>query len=143
MSISRIVAVGWPWATALAGGALISAGLGGLLARAEFDIVTAGLQAIGVVIALGLGAATLRRDSHDRRVDRVLALHEGLMTGELWLARRRLIIHFRCLIASPAEGVPVVTRQQLRDDPLISRYSVDGGAPQQDVDLVISLLRAS
>lgn len=112
------------------------AGATGVVDSARFGALTGGVQAIGVVVALGLGAATLLRDSRDRRVDRVLALHEELMTGELWHARHRLVRHLRSL---GAEGkARAVSRAELMNDPDVSHY--DGGTeatPLMDADLLV------
>jgi len=135
--IRRIVSTGWPWAAAAAGAALLAIGVTGILDQSTFNVVIGGLQAIGVVVALGLGAATLRRDSYDRRVDRTLALNQEFMTGAIWLARRRLFAHIKSLAADPAMGFQVITREQLRRDPQISRYRDGEGSPEDDVDLMM------
>jgi hypothetical protein len=137
MWVRRLASLTWPWAIAAAGLALLVAGVTGAMSQSAFNVVTASLQAVGVVLALGLGAATLRRDSHDRRVDRVLALNQELMSGELWHARQRLAEHFKTLRAGPADAFGVVTRDQLFGDPAIGKYASAEGVPGEDVDRLV------
>lgn len=65
------------------------------LAPDRYQAYTSALQAVGVLATLGIAAATLRGDSRDRRVDRVLELHHELISGETGAARTRLGAHFR------------------------------------------------
>lgn len=48
------------------------------------------IQTLGVLLALVVAVATLRSDSRDRRVDRVLSFHREFTTGEVGEARSRL-----------------------------------------------------
>ncbi|MDI1464294.1 hypothetical protein QEZ54_25310 [Catellatospora sp. KI3] len=113
-----------------------------LLDRDAYGAMTDGVQAVGVVAALGLAAATLLRDNRDRRVDRALALHQELSTGDLWQARQRLVTHLTRLDAEQRkEGDPErvrrVTREQLRSDPRASVYADGIGSPRIDADLLV------
>jgi hypothetical protein len=121
--------------------ALLALGLTGWVGPSTYSSLTAGVQAVGVVIALGLGAATLMRDNRDRRVDRVLALHQELMTGDVWQARYCLVRHLRKLGQDGKSRA--VSRQELIDDPTVSRYDPEGSAsPLWSVpDLVDTRLR--
>jgi hypothetical protein len=65
------------------------------LAPDRYQAYTSGVQAVGVLATLLIAMVTLRGDSRDRRVDRVLALHYELTSGETGIARRRLGAHFR------------------------------------------------
>ncbi|MGW5241876.1 hypothetical protein ACWEOW_23325 [Monashia sp. NPDC004114] len=49
------------------------------------------VQTIVVAITLVVALITYRHDSHDRRVDRVLALHRELVTGQVGASRRALL----------------------------------------------------
>jgi hypothetical protein len=121
---------------ALATIALLSLGLTSWIGQSTYASLTAGVQAAGVVIALGLGAATLMRDNRDRRVDRVLALHQELMTGDIWQARYRLVRHLRKL-GKDGKSRPV-SRQELINDPTVSRYPPEESAsPLIDADLLV------
>jgi uncharacterized protein (DUF58 family) len=53
------------------------------------------IQAVFIVAALAVAAGTLLSDSRDRRVDRVIALHSELTSGELQEARIRFVNHLR------------------------------------------------
>jgi hypothetical protein len=116
--------------------AVLAVGVTGAMSHDSYNALTGGLQAIGVVIALGLGAATLMRDSHDKRLDRVLALHQELMTGDLWRARHRLVAHLGRL--GRAGRTRIVTREELRSDPELSHYlDVPDARPLDDADLLM------
>ena len=85
---------------------------------------------------MGLGVATLMRDSRDKRLDRVLSLHQELMTGDLWRARHRLVAHLREL--GQGDRTRAVTREELRSDADVSRYAdVPDARPLHDVDLLM------
>lgn len=102
----------------------------------RYASLTSGVQALGVVTALAVGVATLMRDSRDRRVDRVLALHHELMTGDVWQARYRLVGHLRVLGRETASRS--VSREELINDPDVSRYKPgSSGAPITDADLLM------
>jgi hypothetical protein len=49
----------------------------------QYAALAGAIQALAVAPAVAIAAATLYRDSHDRRVDRVLAFHQELMSGEV------------------------------------------------------------
>lgn len=62
---------------------------------AYWGAVVGGIQAAVVVMVLVIGLWTLRRDSRDRRVDRVYALHKELTVGEVGASRARLGSYLR------------------------------------------------
>jgi hypothetical protein len=107
------------------------------LAVESFSAWATGVQAAGVVLALSLAVKTLRNDSRDRRVDRTLALHKELTSGRLDAARRRLVDHLK---EHGTGEFPVwqVTRDELRNDPALSRYSEPNEtfSPEQDAGLL-------
>lgn len=106
--------------------ALITIILAALIAPAAFlnsnrySAYATGLQALGVLIALILALITLDADRHDKRVDRVLALHQELVTGEIEGCRIRLIDHLRK--RGGGRHVLAVTREDLQKDPRLSHY---------------------
>lgn len=53
------------------------------LSSGRYSAFASGVQAAGVLVALILALITLDADRHDKRVDRVLALHQELVTGEI------------------------------------------------------------
>ena len=89
----------------------------------KYTALTAGVQAIGVIVALTVAVLTLRADSRDRRVDRVLALHQELTTGEVQAARVALAGHLRR--QTPTGKAITVSLKQLGEDPKLSRYAKD------------------
>lgn len=96
------------------------------------------VQAIGVLATLGIAVATLRDDSRDRRVDRVLALHQELTSGETGAARVRLVQHLK--EHGKNSRVLQVTTAQLRDRASkLSRYkdSSVNETPGDDVGLLL------
>lgn len=111
-------------------------GVLGIVDGGVYDSITNGVQAVGVVVALSLAAATLIRDNRDRRVDRVLSLHQELMNGSVWEARYRLVYHLRA--HGYGGSVRRVTRQELNEDPSVSQYRPGiQGNPAQDADLLV------
>lgn len=61
----------------------------------KYSAWASGLSAFAVALALGLAVVTLRTDVKDRQVDRTLALHAELTSGEINEARVRLVDHLR------------------------------------------------
>ena len=61
----------------------------------KYSAWATGLSTIAVVLALALAIVTLRTDVKDRQVDRTLALHAELTSGEIDDARLRLGNHLR------------------------------------------------
>jgi hypothetical protein len=61
----------------------------------KYSAWATGLSTIAVVLALALAVVTLRTDVKDRQVDRTLALHAELTSGEINDARLRLADHLR------------------------------------------------
>jgi hypothetical protein len=104
------------------------------------------VQAIFVVMALLVAAASLRvavatleSDSRDRRVDRVIALHEELMSGTTGGGRSRLA---RLLRSRGSAGVCLqVSRDQLRGNTDVSAYDEASdkasGSPAHDLTLLL------
>jgi hypothetical protein len=108
-----------------------------LLPADQYGALASAIQALAVVPAITVGALYLRADSHDRRVDRVLEFHEQLTSGEVQAARTRLTRHLR---KHGVDGRPRVTsREELRSDPTMSKYSDNDSehSPHQDVNLVL------
>lgn len=95
----------------------------------NYVALMAGVQAIGVVVALTVAALTLQADSRDRRVDRVLALHQELVTGEVQAARVALVRHLR---RRPDRRAISVSLERLDKDPELSRYAEDSEHPSGD-----------
>jgi hypothetical protein len=91
-------------------------------------------QAVGILATLGIATVTFRGDSRDRRVDRVLALHNELTSGEVGAARRRLAAHLRQ--HGPRDRlkqwVLQATTEQLKKQSDLSHYRHD--SPKQVSD---------
>jgi hypothetical protein len=92
----------------------------GFLGSGRYSAYASGLQAAGVLVALVLAMITLDADRHDKRVDRVLALHQELVSGEIEGCRVRLIDHLRK--RGGGHRIVAVTRDDLQRDPRISSY---------------------
>lgn len=98
-------------------------------------------QAVGILATLGIATVTFRGDSRDRRVDRVLALHNELTSGEVGAVRRRLAAHFRQ--HGPRDGskqwVLQTTTEQLKKRSDLSRYRDDGlkQTPSEDAAVLL------
>lgn len=87
------------------------------LSAAQYGALAAGVQAFGVVAALAFGAATLARESRDKRVDRVIAAFDSYQVGHLDV-KYRLSEHLR-----GKDGLlRPVTYSQLRHDPTLLAY---------------------
>lgn len=104
--------------------------LPGLVTTPEwFTAYATGIQAAGVIAALAYAARSLHADNHDRRVDRVLDLHEMLISGDINDARARLVQHLRSLgVDGRARTVRVA---QLEQDRGLSTYRRPEDAPHQ------------
>lgn len=114
--------------------AFLALGLTGWLDSGTYGALTGGVQAIGVVVALALGTATLRSDSRDRRVDRVLALHQELFGGEVQAARIRLVNHMR---SGSSRRAKVVSRADLADGSLAEYSSSSVYLPRRDANVLL------
>ncbi len=102
----------------------------------RYSAYASGVQAMGVLIALILAMLTLGADRHDKQVDRVLALHSELVTGEVQSSRIRLIDHLR----RRGGGIYVheATRDDLQKDPRLSAYDVKSEyTPLHDANTVL------
>jgi len=106
------------------------------LSPGRYSAYATGLQALGVLIAVVLAVVTIDTDRHDKQVDRVLALHHELVTGEIEGCRVRLIDHLRK--RGGGSHVLPVTREGLQKDPRLSSY--DGSTrytPFHDANTVL------
>jgi hypothetical protein len=102
-----------------------------------YDEYATGLQAFGLVLALGLGVWTIDSGTRSQAVDRSLALHAELTTGETDRARRRLARHLRDHAVAPLR-VRSATVTELRDDPSLNEYATEQYAsPAEDAVLVL------
>jgi len=113
------------------------------LSEGTYAAFTGGVQAFVVIVALVVAVRTLLSDSKDRRVDRVLALHEELTSGPTGAARTRLA-HFLKQMGS-GDVCLQVSREQLqsRDKTDVSAYldpgDQDSGNPERDLTLILRL----
>jgi hypothetical protein len=108
------------------------------LTASQYSTVASVIQAAAVIPAIVIAALALNRDSRDKRVDRVLELHRELNSGELKEAKRRLTSHLR--EHGPAGHVRPTTYEELRDDPVMSKYSSEPGCnPRSDASEILRL----
>jgi hypothetical protein len=106
------------------------------LNSSRYSAYASGLQATGVLIALILAVITLDADRHDKQVDRVLALHQELVTGDIEGCRIRLIDHLRK--RGGGRYVQTVTRDDLQKDPRLSSYDGPSGhTPFHDANTLL------
>lgn len=108
-----------------------------LLKADQYSALASAIQALAVVPAITVAALSLVADSHDRRVDRVLEFHQQVTSGGVQAARLRLVHHLR---GHGTNGkVRQTTRDELRADPVLSKYSGDAShiRPIDDVNLVL------
>jgi len=106
------------------------------LSPGRYSAYATGLQALGVLIAVVLAVVTIDTDRHDKQVDRVLALHQELVTGEIEGCRVRLIDHLRK--RGGGHRVLSVTRDDLQRDPRLSSYDGPSGyTPFHDANTVL------
>jgi hypothetical protein len=107
----------------------------------RYQAVVAGVQAFGVIIALLFAAVTIRNDTQDKRVDRAVELHDLVVSEPIYDARVRLAQHLR---AFGDGAVRLVSQDELRNDPLISRYDPDPGVtPQRDLNRILRIFERS
>lgn len=92
-----------------------------LLTASQYSAMASAIQAAAVVPAVAIAALALNRDSRDKRVDRVLDLHREFNSGELKDAKKRLSVHLR--EHGVDRHVRPTTHEELRDDPVLSKYS--------------------
>ena len=104
-----------------------------LFANSErYQAVSSGVQALGLIVTLVFAAVAIRNDTHDKRVDRAVDLYNRVVSEPIYDARVRLARHLRALGGG---SVRQVAQQELRTDPLISRYDPDPGVtPEQDLN---------
>ncbi len=99
-----------------------------VLDSGQYQAFTGAIQALGLVVALGLAWATLESDSRDRRVDRVLSLHGELTTGEVQAARTALTRLLRDRGTSPLvlrptlDELGAISDEARRNGALVLRY---------------------
>ena len=106
-----------------------------LLSSGQYQALATGVQAVGVLVALALGVSTLRADSKDRRVDRVIAYHSQMTGGELQLARQRLIEY---LLDHASGGVlPVLSWTDLRSQSKLIAYADSTESPVRDAQRLL------
>lgn len=112
---------------------LISASL---LNANQYGALASTIQAVAVVPAIAIAALALTRDSRDKRVDRVLDLHKELHSSDMEGATDRLSAHLRKHgIAGKARPT---SREELRGDPVLSKYSSDSQfKPGADIALIL------
>lgn len=109
-----------------------------LLTPERLSGVAAAVQAVAVVPLLGIGVVTLLRDNAEKRADRTLALHDELMTGQVWRARTRLVEEIRH--KHPRGPLVRVARRAMRDSPAWHTYSdpkFDDALPVVDANLIL------
>ncbi|MFC6093048.1 hypothetical protein [Saccharothrix lopnurensis] len=102
----------------------------------QYQALATGVQALGVTVALVFGAGTLLSDTRNRRVDRALALHAELTTGDVQAARVRLLLRLQ---AAREEGkVRPVSLDRLRTDGEFAAYADPAqGRPIRDANVVL------
>jgi len=102
----------------------------------RFKVWISIVQAVGLIMALTFTTLTFRRDSKDRRVDRVLALHAELMSDPVASARRRLV---RLIRSRTKDGkVLRLSRDELRTNPEYKIYSFSSdNHPFEDSSIVL------
>jgi hypothetical protein len=106
------------------------------LTSGQFNAVAAIVQAAAVIPAVVIAALALANDSRGKRVDRVLDFHREFTSEELQSATARLIAHLR-EHGSNGRARPT-SRDELRHDPVLSRYANDiGSDPRSDVSLIL------
>jgi hypothetical protein len=104
-----------------------------VLDASQYGALAAGVQAFGVVAALGFGAATLAREAKDKRLDRVAAIFDGYQTGHSD-ARYRLL----GLLEGPDGISKPASLRQIRHDPAFSRYpDTPGVKPSIDAERIL------
>jgi hypothetical protein len=110
--------------------------IAGVFSDSVYAKLTNGAQAVGVVIALSVAAATLLADSKDRRLDRVLALHKELTSGETHHARARLVDHLRAL--GHGGKARTASHVDLIEDSVLAHYaSMTDRTPRLDLNIII------
>ena len=106
-----------------------------LLDAQRYAAYAAGLQALGVLVALILAGMALNSDRHDKQVDRVILLHSELVNGETQAARIRLVDHLRLW---GGRYVRSVTRNELQSSPGLSVYRYDkSSTPLNDANTIL------
>ena len=107
-----------------------------LLNANQYGALASTIQAAAVIPAIAIAALALTRDSRDKRVDRVLDLHKELHSSDMEGATVRLAVHLR---ENGIDGKARPTsREELRDDPVLSKYSSDSQfRPRDDVNLIL------
>jgi hypothetical protein len=102
----------------------------------QLDAVAAIVQAVAVIPAVIIAALALANDSRGKQVDRVLDFHREFNSEELQSACVRLIAHLR---EHGTNGrVRPTSRDELRHDPVLSRYANDiAHDPRSDVSLIL------
>ena len=86
----------------------------------QYGAVASIVQAVAVIPAIVIAAIALTNDSRDKRVDRVLDFHKELNSGYVQDAMARLSGHLRG--HSDDGKIRPTSGQELRDDPVLSKY---------------------
>src|SRR5690348_12577001 len=109
-----------------------------LFANSErYQAVSSGVQALGLIVTLGFAALAIRNDTHDVRVERVIALYDRMASEPVYDARVRLARHLKTLGTEPVRNV---SQDALRGDPRASRYSDEPGfTPEQDLNRILRI----
>jgi hypothetical protein len=94
-----------------------------VLSASQYGALASTIQAIAVIPAIAIAAISLNNDGHDKRVDRVLDFHKEINSGYVQDAMTRLSGHLR---ERSADGrVRPISREELRNDPILSKYKSD------------------
>lgn len=103
-----------------------------------YGAYTSALQALGIVLALVVAVATLRSDSRDRRLDRVLGFHRELTSGQVGEARSRLGELLKSNNANGAVLKPVQLVDLRKGGP-VDHYADQQlpSTPQHDLNLLL------
>ena len=101
----------------------------------QYQGFTGALQAAGLVVALFLAYSTFLGDSRDRRVDRVLALHAELTSGDIQTARVSLVNFLRD--QSSDDRVARMNLTELRASEALGAYVGATGSPRKDANLIL------
>lgn len=107
------------------------------LAPDRFTAWATGVQAFGLVLALGVAYGTLSSEVRERRLDRLQGLNSLLMEGEIGAARYRFVRHLR-EHRDPQGHIPRISRDDLMGGmPLAAYVNYADQHPRKDANQVI------